>query len=107
MAAARERICSRLGIALPAMSEQGLAAVAPGTRFGYLPDAQAEEMAQLLWEIAREETTGRQLHLLRHELLFGGPELFELLSRRSREIGRRNRRHGVVARGDGAGDGGG
>ncbi len=93
--AARERICSRLGIALPAMREQGLAAVAPGTRFVYLPDAQAEEMAQLLWEIVREETVGRQLHLLRHELLFGGPELFELLSRRSRELGRRNRRHGV------------
>jgi len=42
VAAARERICSRLGVALPPMREQGLAAVAPGTRFVYIPDAHEE-----------------------------------------------------------------
>ncbi len=37
----------------------------------------------------------RQLDLLRNKVFFGGSELFELLSRMSREVGRRDRQLGV------------
>jgi len=38
LTAAREQICSRLGVALPPMREQGPAAIASGTRIVYLPE---------------------------------------------------------------------
>ncbi|MCP4655570.1 MAG: helix-turn-helix transcriptional regulator [bacterium] len=94
-AATRERICSRLGLELPRVGERGLPAVAPGALFVSLAGTYAEDIAQLLWEIVREETPGRQPQLLRHKILFNGPELFQLLSRLSRDLGRRSRRRGV------------
>ncbi|MCP4659528.1 MAG: helix-turn-helix domain-containing protein [bacterium] len=104
MAAIRERICSRLGIELPPMGEMSLAAVAPEALFAYRGEPticpppgepHAAEVAELIWQIVREESPGRRLRLLRHEVLFGGAELFELLSRQSREVGRCDRRRGL------------
>ncbi len=104
MAAIRDRICSRLGIELPPMGGQGLAAVASEALFAYCGEpsgcpppgeSHAGEVAELIWQIVREESPGRRLRLLRHEVLFGGAELFELLSRQSREVGRCDRRRGL------------
>ncbi len=70
-------------------------AVLPRGLFAYLGGDDDEEMAEVVWAVLREETPARQIELLHSELFFGGPELFELLSRVSRELGRRDRRVGV------------
>jgi len=92
----RDRICSRLGLDLPWVSDRGLPAAAPGPLLVSLAGAHGEDMAELVWETVREETPGRQPHLLRHKVLFQGTELFQLLSRLSRELGRRSRKRGVA-----------
>lgn len=51
--------------------------------------------AEAAWEALREEALEVQQGLLRHVAIFVSPSLFELLSRRSRDEGRRNRRRGV------------
>lgn len=56
---------------------------------------QGEATARQAWELLRGETPERARELVLDEVLFATPELFELLSRRSREEGRRNRRRGV------------
>ncbi len=93
----RDRICSRLGLELPRVGDRGRPDVAPepGPLFVAHAGPHAEEIAQRLWEILREETPARQTQLLRQQILFNGPELFQLLSRLSRELGRRSRKRGV------------
>ncbi len=91
----RDRICSRVGLELPGVGDRGQPAVAPGPLFVSLAGPHAEDIAQRLWEILREETPGRQAQLLRQQILFNGPELFQLLSRLSRDLGRRSRKRGV------------
>lgn len=67
----------------------------PRGLFAYLGGDDDEEMAEVVWAVLREETPARQIELLHSEIFFGGPELFELLSRVSREVGRRDRQVGV------------
>ncbi len=55
----------------------------------------ARRMADELAEYLDRRNPARQLDLLRNRMLFGGPELLELLSRKSREVGRRDRRLAV------------
>ena len=90
----RIHLTGRLGLLLPAGGRRE-ARLCPEALWTFLGGPGAEEAARGVWELLRLETRDRARQLLRREVLFAGPELFELLSRRSRRDGRRNRRRGV------------
>jgi hypothetical protein len=79
-ATARGRILVRVGVELP----QGAAGdLPPGALAVVRGEACSEGLAQLVWDGVRLEAPGRHRQLLQRGIFFSGPELFELLSRRS------------------------
>lgn len=56
-----------------------------------LRERSAQRMAEVIWQTLTARSAAAQHYLLRHEIRTGSPALFELLSRKSREEGRRDR----------------
>ncbi len=90
----RMHLTGRLGIHLPA-GRQAAKGLRSRALHAFLGGTGAEEEAREVWEMVRLETADRARQMLVREVLFAGPELFELLSRHSRRDGRRNRRRGM------------
>lgn len=66
-----------------------------GCLFFFRGQVGGREQAEIAWRMLRNEPAQTQRDLLRQEIRFASPALFELLSRKSREEGRRDRRRGV------------
>jgi AraC-like DNA-binding protein/tetratricopeptide (TPR) repeat protein len=69
--------------------------VAIGGRPGKDFEAMEEHMASAVWEVLEGASPGERQHLVRETFRFRSPALFELLSTKSRELGRKDRQRGV------------